>query len=410
MSVIDIADNPWRSDFPALQTQVYGRDLVYLDSAATAQTPQCVIDRMTRFYTEEYATVHRGAHFMSMKATDDLETARASVANFLGAKNSESILFTKGTTESINLVANSFLRSKVTKGDEIIVTEMEHHANLVPWQMLAESRNLTIRVWPINDKGELELQELEKLINPRTKLLAVTQVSNVLGTVNPVKQYIELAHKLGVPVLVDGAQSVVHQPIDVEELGCDFFVFSAHKLYGPTGVGVLYSKSQHLAEMLPWEGGGAMIDQVKLPTGTSYGDAPWRFEAGTPNVAGILGLGEAIAYINNIGVAAIADYEDRLMEYMVHQLSEVKDLTLYGEPEKRAGVASFNLSQHHAFDVGAFLDRYGIAIRTGHHCAMPLLNKLNVSAVCRPSIAMYNNSQDIDALVFGLNRISQLLR
>jgi len=339
-----------------------------------------------------------------------MEAVRQRAADFIGAPSSDNLIFTKGATESINLVAHSYLKPRVNPGDEIIVTEMEHHANLVPWQLLAESLSLTIKVWPINEMGELDCNDLESLINPNTCFLAVTHVSNVLGTVNPVEAYIELAHQYQIPVLVDGAQAVMHYALDVQTLDCDFYVFSGHKLYGPTGIGMLYAKPQYLDTMLPWQGGGAMIDQVVLPTGTSYGRVPWRFEAGTPNIAGIIGMGEAIAYVQKIGIGTIESYEQQLMAYLLFKLQQLDDVEIYGNPKQRAGTVSFNLVKHHAFDVGAFLDRYGVAIRTGHHCAMPLVKKLGQNAVCRVSIGMYTDASDIDALIEGLVRINQLLR
>ncbi|MGX1926649.1 aminotransferase class V-fold PLP-dependent enzyme [Vibrio sp. NH-7] len=402
--------SPWAKDFPALGTQVYGKPLVYLDTAATAQTPTPVIERMTQFYQRDYASVHRGAHYLSAKATEDMELVRTQVADFINAAEASNIVFTKGTTEAINLVANSYLRPKVKAEDEIIVTEMEHHANLVPWQLLSDLCGVKIRVWEVNNQGQLDVAELQKLLNNKTRLVALTHISNVLGQVNPVKNVVKLAHQANVPVLIDGAQAVMHQQVDVSELDCDFYTFSAHKLYGPTGTGVLYAKTEHLTSMVPWEGGGAMIDQVTLPIGTSYGQAPWKFEAGTPNIAGILGLGAAIEYVENIGLNAIAAHEAKLMHYMEKSLANVAGIEIYGESKNRSGLISFNLKGHHAFDVGAFLDRYGIAIRTGHHCAMPLVKKLGQSSVCRASIGLYTSSNDIDNLCQALQRVSQLLR
>lgn len=402
--------SPWANDFPALKTEVYGKPLVYLDTAATAQTPTSVIERMTQFYQRDYASVHRGAHYLSSKATEDMELVRTQVSDFIGAQEANNIVFTKGTTEAINLVANSYLRPKVTPDDEIIVTDMEHHANLVPWQLLSDLCGVKIRVWEVNNQGQLDLAELKKLLNKKTRLVALTHVSNVLGQVNPVKEVVEIAHESKVPVLIDGAQAVMHQQIDVTALDCDFYTFSAHKLYGPTGTGVLYAKSQHLNSMVPWEGGGAMIDQVTLPIGTSYGQVPWKFEAGTPNIAGILGLGTAIEYIETVGLDNIAAHEALLMNYMEQSLADVPNIEIYGNDVNRNGLISFNLKGHHSFDVGSFLDRYGIAIRTGHHCAMPLVKKLGQSSVCRASIGMYSNSNDVDRLCQGLQRINQLLR
>ncbi|WED23972.1 SufS family cysteine desulfurase [Vibrio sp. JC009] len=399
----------WRSDFPVLAEKVHDKPLVYLDSAATAQTPQFVTDRMVRFYQKEYATVHRGVHYLSSKATDDMEQVRSLAASFLGAPDRNNILFTKGTTEAINLVASSFLKPRVKPGDEIIVTEMEHHANLVPWQLLAQEMSLKIKVWPVTQTGELDAEDLRALLGPKTSLLAVTHISNVLGTVNPIESFIELAYQHKVPVLIDGAQAVMHQSVDVSRLDCDFYAFSAHKLYGPTGIGVLYAKSEHLEGMIPWEGGGAMIDKVELPYGTTFGDAPWRFEAGTPNIAGILGMGAAIEYVRRAGLSEIHKHEQDVLNYALSRLGEIAGLEVYGSPEERAGVLSFNLGKHHAYDVGSFLDRYGIAIRTGHHCAMPLISRMRQTAVCRASVGMYTDSADIDALVNGLSRVSRLL-
>ncbi|NOI80842.1 SufS family cysteine desulfurase [Vibrio tubiashii] len=403
-------ESPWAGDFPALTTEVYGKPLVYLDTAATAQTPNSVIERMTQFYQRDYASVHRGAHYLSAKATEDMELVRKQVADFVHAKEASNIVFTKGTTEAINLVANSYLRPKVKAEDEIIVTEMEHHANLVPWQLLSDICGVKIRVWAMNSQGQLDLSGLKTLLNRKTRLVAISHVSNVLGQINPIDEVVKLAHKANVPVLVDGAQAVMHQQVDVTALDCDFYAFSAHKLYGPTGTGVLYAKSKHLDSMVPWEGGGAMIDQVTLPIGTSYGQAPWKFEAGTPNIAGILGLGAAIEYVDNIGIDNIAVYEAQLMQYMEHSLSQVPGIEIYGDPNNRTGLLSFNLNGHHSFDVGTFLDRYGIAIRTGHHCAMPLIKRLGQTSVCRASIGMYSQPNDIDQLCQALQRISQLLR
>ena len=410
MSDQSVIESPWFDDFPALKTKVYEKPLRYLDTAATAQTPSCVIDRMTCFYQQDYASVHRGTHYLSGKATEDMELVRHQVSEFIGAESSKNIIFTKGTTEAINLVANSYLRPLLSRGDEIIVTEMEHHANLVPWQILSELCGAVIKVWSMNESGELDVADLKKLITSRTRLVAVTHVSNVLGAVNPIKDIVSIAHKKNIPVLVDGAQAVMHQQVNMADLGCDFYVFSAHKLYGPTGTGVLYAKSRHLDNMVPWEGGGAMIDQVTLPMGTSYGQAPWRFEAGTPNIAGILGLGSAINYINAAGIDRISAYETQLLDYMVDSLKNIKGIELYGNDNNRIGVLSFNMKGLHSFDIGTFLDRYGIAIRTGHHCAMPLIKRLGQNSVCRASVGMYTQSSDIDALALGLNRINQLLR
>ncbi|WP_215405258.1 cysteine desulfurase [Vibrio gigantis] len=405
-----VTASPWFSDFPALKTQVYDKPLVYLDSAATAQTPQVVIDRITQFYQHDYASVHRGVHFLSSKATEEMELVREKVGHFISAKSHENIVFTKGTTEAINLVANSYLRPRLKPGDEIIVTEMEHHANLVPWQLLSEIYDVTIRVWPMAENGYLNFNDLVSLMNSKTKLLAISHVSNVLGRINPIKTIVKAAHKAKVPVLVDGAQAVMHQEVNVTDLGCDFYAFSGHKLYGPTGIGVLYAKKEHLNSMVPWEGGGAMIDQVTLPLGTSFGQAPWKFEAGTPNIAGILGLGAAIDYLEAIGFKEISAYEKSIMYYLVDSIKQLPEIELYGDDENRTGLLAFNMKNQHSFDVGSFLDRYGIAIRTGHHCAMPLIKRLGQNSVCRASIGMYTEPKDVDALCQALKRISQLLR
>ena len=405
-----VTASPWFSDFPALKTQVYDKPLVYLDSAATAQTPQVVIDRMTQFYQHDYASVHRGVHFLSSKATEEMELVREKVSHFISARSRENIVFTKGTTEAINLVANSYLRPRLKPGDEIIVTEMEHHANLVPWQLLSEIYDITIRVWPMAENGYLNLNDLVSLMNSKTKLLAISHVSNVLGRVNPIKTIVKAAHKAKVPVLVDGAQAVMHQEVNVADLDCDFYAFSGHKLYGPTGIGVLYAKKEHLDTMVPWEGGGAMIDQVTLPLGTSFGQAPWKFEAGTPNIAGILGLGAAIDYLEAIGFKEISSYEKSIMYYLIDSIKQLPEIELYGDDENRTGLLAFNMKNQHSFDVGSFLDRYGIAIRTGHHCAMPLIKRLGQNSVCRASVGMYTGPKDVDALCQALKRISQLLR
>lgn len=397
-----------RSDFPLLSREVNGQPLAYLDSAASAQKPQIVIDRELNFYREGYAAVHRGIHTLSAEATGQMEAVRSQVAGFINAASAEEIVFVKGTTEAINLVANSYGRHALKAGDSIIITEMEHHANIVPWQMLAKEIGIEIRVWPLTETGELEPAALAGLMDNTTKLLAITQVSNVLGTVNPIKEIVAQAKAVGLVVLVDGAQAIMHQAVDVQDLGCDFYVFSGHKLYGPSGIGILYGKSELLQQMPPWEGGGAMIKTVSLTQGTTFADAPWRFEAGSPNTAGIMGLGAAISYVNGLGLEQIQQYEQSLMQYALEQLSQIKSLTLYG-PTKRAGVIAFNLGLHHAYDVGSFLDQYGIAIRTGHHCAMPLMAFYQVPSMCRASLALYNTREEVGRLVAGLLRIEKLL-
>ncbi|APG17809.1 cysteine sulfinate desulfinase [Kosakonia radicincitans] len=400
--------NAVRADFPVLLREVNGTPLAYLDSAASAQKPNQVIDAEAEFYRHGYAAVHRGIHTLSAEATQRMEQVREKAAAFLNARLPEELVFVRGTTEGINLVANSWGNSQVRAGDNIIISAMEHHANIVPWQMLCERVGAQLRVIPLNQDGTLQLEVLPTLLDVRTRLLAITQVSNVLGTENPVAEMIALAHQQGAKVLVDGAQAVMHHPVDVQALDCDFYVFSGHKLYGPTGIGVLYAKEDILQAMPPWEGGGSMIATVSLTEGTTYAKAPWRFEAGTPNTGGIIGLGAAIDYVTALGLEAIGEYEQTLMRYALAALAEVPDLTLYG-PAQRQGVIAFNLGKHHAYDVGSFLDNYGIAVRTGHHCAMPLMAFYNVPAMCRASLVMYNTQEEVDRLVAGLKRIHQLL-
>ncbi|MFI8416450.1 cysteine desulfurase SufS [Serratia sp. NPDC078593] len=397
-----------RADFPLLAREINGQPLAYLDSAASAQKPNAVIDREMAFYRHDYAAVHRGIHALSSEATQQMEAVRAQVARFLNAASAEEIVFVKGTTEGINLVANSYGRHLLQPGDSIIITEMEHHANIVPWQMLAQAHDVTLRVWPLQADGTLDKAQLPELIDSSTKLLALTQISNVLGTVNPLGEIIALAHAAGVKVLVDGAQAVMHQRVDVQALDCDFYLFSAHKLYGPSGIGVLYGKQALLQQMPPWEGGGAMIQQVSLSSGTTFAEPPWRFEAGSPNTAGIMGLGAALEYVSALGLDRIHAYEQALMDYALDALQQVPQLKIYG-PAVRSGVIAFNLGSHHAYDVGSFLDQYGIAIRTGHHCAMPLMAFYQVPSMCRASLALYTTREEIDRLVAGLQRIHKLL-
>lgn len=397
-----------RADFPVLTREVNGVPLAYLDSAASAQKPNQVIDAEAEFFRHGYAAVHRGIHTLSAEATQRMEQVRTQVAGFLNARLPEELVFVRGTTEGINLVANSWGNSQVRAGDNIIISAMEHHANIVPWQMLCERVGAELRVIPLNIDGTLQREALPGLFDARTRLLAVTQVSNVLGTENPVAEMIALAHQHGAKVLIDGAQAIMHHTVDVQALDCDFYVFSGHKLYGPTGIGVLYVKEDILQAMPPWEGGGSMIATVSLTEGTTYAKAPWRFEAGIPNTGGIIGLGAAIDYVSSLGLDAIAQYEQTLMRYALNALADVPDLTLYG-PQERLGVIAFNLGKHHAYDVGSFLDNYGVAVRTGHHCAMPLMAFYNVPAMCRASLVMYNTQEEVDRLVAGLKRIHQLL-
>ncbi|EAA1887784.1 cysteine desulfurase SufS [Salmonella enterica subsp. enterica serovar Fluntern] len=397
-----------RADFPILQREVNGLPLAYLDSAASAQKPNQVIDAESAFYRHGYAAVHRGIHTLSAQATESMENVRKQASRFINARSAEELVFVRGTTEGINLVANSWGTENIRAGDNIIISEMEHHANIVPWQMLCERKGAELRVIPSHPDGTLRLETLAALFDDRTRLLAITHVSNVLGTENPLPDMIALARQHGAKVLVDGAQAVMHHAVDVQALDCDFYVFSGHKLYGPTGIGILYVKEALLQEMPPWEGGGSMISTVSLTQGTTWAKAPWRFEAGTPNTGGIIGLGAAIDYVTSLGLDKIGDYEQMLMRYALEQLAQVPDITLYG-PAQRLGVIAFNLGKHHAYDVGSFLDNYGIAVRTGHHCAMPLMAWYGVPAMCRASLAMYNTHEEVDRLVVGLTRIHRLL-
>ncbi|EMB7414912.1 cysteine desulfurase SufS [Salmonella enterica] len=397
-----------RADFPILQREVNGLPLAYLDSAASAQKPNQVIDAESAFYRHGYAAVHRGIHTLSAQATESMENVRKQASRFINARSAEELVFVRGTTEGINLVANSWGTENIRAGDNIIISEMEHHANIVPWQMLCERKGAELRVIPLYPDGTLRLETLAALFDDRTRLLAITHVSNVLGTENPLPDMIALARQHGAKVLVDGAQTVMHHAVDVQALDCDFYVFSGHKLYGPTGIGILYVKEALLQEMPPWEGGGSMISTVSLTQGTTWAKAPWRFEAGTPNTGGIIGLGAAIDYVTSLGLDKIGDYEQMLMRYALEQLAQVPDITLYG-PAQRLGVIAFNLGKHHAYDVGSFLDNYGIAVRTGHHCAMPLMAWYGVPAMCRASLAMYNIHEEVDRLVAGLTRIHRLL-
>lgn len=397
-----------RADFPILQREVNGLPLAYLDSAASAQKPNQVIDAESAFYRHGYAAVHRGIHTLSAQATESMENVRKQASRFINARSAEELVFVRGTTEGINLVANSWGTENIRAGDNIIISEMEHHANIVPWQMLCERKGAELRVIPLHPDGTLRLETLAALFDDRTRLLAITHVSNVLGTENPLPDMIALARQHGAKVLVDGAQAVMHHAVDVQALDCDFYVFSGHKLYGPTGIGILYVKEALLQEMPPWEGGGSMISTVSLTQGTTWAKAPWRFEAGTPNTGGIIGLGAVIDYVTSLGLDKIGDYEQMLMRYALEQLAQVPDITLYG-PAQRLGVIAFNLGNHHAYDVGSFLDNYGIAVRTGHHCAMPLMAWYGVPAMCRASLAMYNTHEEVDRLVAGLTRIHRLL-
>ena len=396
-----------RRDFPILEQKVHGKPLVYLDNAATSQKPQVVVDALCRFYTEECANIHRGVHYLSERATSQYEDARAKVQRFLNARESREIVFVRGATEGINLVAQSYGRKHVQAGDEIIISAMEHHSNIVPWQMLCEEKRAVLRVVPINDEGELLVEEFEELLGPRTKLVSVVHVSNALGTINPVRQIIELAHRWNVPVLIDGAQGVPHLKVDVRQLDCDFYVFSGHKLYGPTGVGVLYGKADLLEAMPPYQGGGDMIRSVTFEK-TTYNTLPHKFEAGTPHIAGAIGLGAAIDYLNGVGLDRIAVAERDLLTYATNALSGIPGLRIIGTAKEKAGVLSFVLDDIHPHDIGQVLDDQGIAIRAGHHCAMPLMERFGVPGTARASLAFFNTEQEIDLLVSAIAKVKEV--
>jgi cysteine desulfurase/selenocysteine lyase len=396
-----------REDFPILHRQVNGKPLVYLDNAATAQKPQVVIDTLDRFYREENSNVHRGVHFLSQRATDEYEMARVKVQRFLNAAEPREIIFVRGTTEGINLVASSFGRSKVRAGDEILISAMEHHSNIVPWQMLCEEKGAVLRVIPINDSGELRLEEFEKLLSPKTRLVALVHLSNALGTLNPVRPIIEMAHRRGIPVLLDGAQAAPHLKVDVRELDCDFYAFSGHKLYGPTGIGVLYGKARLLEAMPPYQGGGEMISSVTFEK-TTYNTIPNKFEAGTPHVAGAVGLAAAIDYLSALDREAVEAYEHELLAYATEALRQIPGLRIIGTAREKAGVISFVLDGIHPHDIGTIVDQEGIAIRTGHHCAQPVMDRFGVPATARASLAFYNTKEEIDALVSSLHKVKEV--
>ena len=394
-----------RADFPILSREVYGRPLVYLDNAATTQKPLCVLDAMRDEYFNVNANVHRGVHFLSQQATDLHEAARERVRTFINARKTEEVVFTRGTTEAINLVASTFCASQMREGDEVVVTDMEHHSNIVPWQLQAQQRGIIVRHLPITDRGELcPLDEVERMLGDRTRLLCVTHVSNVLGTVNPVKDIIRVAHEHGVPVLVDAAQSAPHLRLDVQAMDCDFLAFSGHKMYGPTGIGVLYGKEAWLDRLPPYQGGGEMIDKVSWER-TTFERLPFKFEAGTPDYVATHGLATAIDYLERVGLDNVAAHEKDLTDYCTERLREVEGLRIYGEAGHKAGVVSFLVGDIHHLDMGTLLDRLGIAVRTGHHCAQPLMARLGVTGTVRASFAMYNTREEVDLLVAGIRRV-----
>jgi cysteine desulfurase/selenocysteine lyase len=396
-----------RRDFPILREKVHGKPLVYLDNAATSQKPQLVIETLQKYYSLENANIHRGIHFLSERATQAYEDARAKVRGFLNAAESREIIFVRGTTEGINLVAQSYGRKFIGEEDEIILSAMEHHSNIVPWQILCEQVGARLRIIPMNDDGELLIDEYERLLSDRTKLVAVTHLSNALGTINPVKQIIQIAHRRGVPVLVDGAQAAPHLEVDVRDLDCDFYAFSGHKLYGPTGVGVLYGRASLLDAMPPYQGGGDMIRSVTFEK-TLYNVLPYKFEAGTPNIAGGIGLGAAIDYLSQVGLDLVAAYERELLDYATDAVSTITGVRIIGTAKEKAGVLSFVLDGVHAHDIGTILDQEGIAIRTGHHCAMPVMQRFGVSATARASLAFYNTREEVDALVGAIHNVKRM--
>lgn len=401
--------NEVRKDFPILSRTVYGKPLIYLDNGATTQKPRCVVDSIADEYYSVNANVHRGVHFLSQQATELHEAARETVRRFVHAGSVSEIVFTRGTTESINLVASSFVCSQMKAGDEVIVSVMEHHSNIVPWQLQAERYGIVLKVIPMNDKGELLLDEYARLFSERTKLVAVTHVSNVLGTVNPVKRMIEMAHGYGVPVLVDGAQSIPHIPVDVQELDADFYVFSGHKVYGPTGMGVLYGKEKWLDRLPPYQGGGEMIQKVTFEK-TTFNELPFKFEAGTPDYIGSTALAKALDYVSAIGMDQIAAYEHELTCYAMRRLKEIPDMRIFGEADQKGSVISFLVGNIHHFDMGTLLDRLGIAVRTGHHCAEPLMDRLGIEGTVRVSFALYNTKDEIDILAQGIERVVEMFR
>lgn len=398
-----------RRDFPALNLKVYGKPLVYLDNAATTQKPVSVIESISSFYTSFCANVHRGVYSLSEKATASFEEARKKVQTFINAKESREIIFVRGATEGINLVANTFGRQNVKEGDEILVSAMEHHSNIVPWQMLTQSVGANLRVAPINERGELDMEALEKYLTLKTKLVAITHVSNALGSINPVLGIVKKAHEKNIPILIDGAQAVPHMKIDVQALDCDFYVFSGHKLYGPTGIGVLYGKSQLLEAMPPYQGGGDMIRSVAFEK-TTYNHIPYKFEAGTPDIAGVIGLGAALDYLNQFDFSAITNYENSLKEYATEQLSPIAGLKMIGTAREKSALISFIMEEIHPHDVATILDREGIAVRGGHHCAQPLMDFFHLPATVRASFAFYNTRDEIDQLVSGIKKIVEIFK
>ena len=396
-----------REDFPILSRTVYGKPLIYLDNGATTQKPKCVVDAIADEYYSVNANVHRGVHFLSQQATNLHEASRETVRKFINARSTSEIIFTRGTTESINLVASSFTDAFMKEGDEVIVSVMEHHSNIVSWQIQALRKGIVLKVIPMNDRGELLIDEYEKLFTPRTKLVSVAHVSNVLGTINPVKQIAAIAHAHNVPVLIDGAQGIPHMKVDVQDIDADFYVFSAHKIYGPTGVGVLYGKESLLDQMPPYQGGGEMIKNVSFE-GTTFNELPFKFEAGTPDYVGSTAMAKALDYVSAIGMDNIAAHEHELTTYAMQRMKEIPGMRIFGEAEHKGGVISFLVGDIHHFDMGTLLDRLGIAVRTGHHCAEPLMRRLGIEGTVRASFGLYNTKEEVDALVAGIERVSKM--
>jgi cysteine desulfurase/selenocysteine lyase len=397
----------WRNEFPILRETIGGKPLIYLDNAATTQKPHSVIAAEVAYYSHTNANVHRGVHTLSQRATDDYEGARDKIRRFINAASTKEIIYVRGTTEAINLVAQSFARPRLQPGDEILISAMEHHSNIVPWQMLCEQTGATLKVVTINDAGEFEFDSYERLLGPRTRLVAVTHVSNALGSVVPVERVVEAAHARGVPVLLDGAQAIAHIGVDVRALDCDFYAFSGHKIYGPTGIGVLYGKAALLDEMPPYQGGGDMIRSVSFEK-TEYNELPYKFEAGTPNIAGAIGLGAALDYVASIGIATIAAHERDLLDYATDQVSALTGLHIVGTARDKASIVSFTLDGIHPHDIGTILDHHGVAIRAGHHCAMPVMQRFGISGTARASFALYNTRAEVDALVAVLHKVKEM--
>jgi cysteine desulfurase/selenocysteine lyase len=396
-----------RADFPILSQKVYEQPLVYLDNAATTQKPLIVTDTVSNYYNRLNSNIHRGAHFLSTQATEAFESGRRQVKSFINAAHAHEIIFTRGTTESINLVASSFGKRYISAGDEIIISAMEHHSNIVPWQMVCEERGAVLKVIPISDAGELLMDEYEKLLGPRVKIVAVTQLSNALGTVNPVHDIIRLAHQANIPVLIDGAQGIQHARVNVQEMDCDFYVFSGHKMYAPLGIGVLYGKEKWLNEMPPWQGGGEMIKTVTFEK-TTYNELPFKFEAGTPDVAGVIGLDAAIKYLNKTGFDDLMAWEDQLFAYALKQIGAVEGLRMIGQAGEHKSVISFLLNNIHPFDAGSVMDHFGIAVRTGHHCAQPLMQRLGIPGTVRASFSFYNTFEEVDKLVSAIKKVQEM--